>query len=173
MNRLNKVSLGAALLVVSASTLAYDGTVNFNGEITDNTCVVSLGENANSMIVPMGSVNASSFTGRGSIASTTLFVLTLTDCPSINARVKFDGSTYEGDQEVLALSPGAGVAGNIGIQLYDQNMTKVPLYTASSVYELKENEVNKLKFYASYIAMANTVSPGPANAVANFTMNYN
>ncbi|URQ61289.1 type 1 fimbrial protein [Pantoea alhagi] len=173
MKRLNKISLGMALLLASASTLAYDGTVNFNGEVIDNTCVVSLGDSGNSLIVPMGSVNKSSFTGKGSIASTTQFVLTLTDCPAVNARVKFDGPTYDGDQDVLALNAGAGVASGVGIQLYDQNMTKLPLFTASSPYELQEKVANNLKFYASYIATASSVSPGPANAVATFTMNYN
>ncbi|UQY44655.1 fimbrial protein [Erwinia sp. PK3-005] len=174
MKRLNKISLGMALLFASASTLAYDGTVNFNGEIIDNTCVVSLGDNGNSLIVPMGSVNKSSFTGKGSVASTTQFTLTLTDCPAVNARVKFDGPTYDGDQDVLALNAGgAGAAEGVGIQIYDQNMTKLPLFTASNPYELQEKVANNLKFYASYIATAATVSPGPANAVATFTMNYN
>lgn len=173
MKRFNKVSLGMALLFASASTLAYDGTVNFNGEIIDNTCVVSLGSNGNSLVVPMGSVNKSSFTGKGSTASTTQFILTLTECPAVNARVKFDGPTYEGDQDVLALNAGAGVATGVGIRLYDQNMAVLPLFTASSPYELQEQVDNHLKFYASYIATAGSVTAGPANAVATFTMNYN
>ncbi|GLR11079.1 ferrous iron transporter B [Mixta theicola] len=173
MKRLNKISLGMALLFASASTLAYDGTVNFNGEIIDNTCVVSLGSGGNSLIVPMGSINKSSFTGKGSVASTTQFILSLSDCPAVNARVKFDGPTYDGNQEVLALNAGAGVAEGVGIQLYDQNMTKLPLFTASNPYELQASADNDLKFYASYIATASSVSPGPANAVATFTMNYN
>ena len=86
-----KLTLGMALLFSSAAAMAFDGTVNFNGEIIDNTCTVALGNGSNSPVVPMGSVNKSSFTGRGSIASTTQFVLTMTECPSVNARVKFDG----------------------------------------------------------------------------------
>ncbi|MEQ4531277.1 MAG: fimbrial protein [Mixta sp.] len=173
MKRFNKISLGMTVLFVSASTLAYDGTVNFNGEIIDNTCTVSMSNGSNSLVVPMGSVNKSSFTGKGSIASTTQFVLTLKDCPAINARVKFDGPTYEGDEAVLALNPGAGVATGVGIQLYDQNMTALPLFNPSSPYALEEGVDNDLKFYASYIAMASSVTAGPANAVATFTMNYN
>ena len=173
MKRFNKITLGMAVLFASASALAYDGTVNFNGEIIDNTCTVTLGSGGNSLIVPMGSVNKSSFTGKGSVASTTQFVLTMNECPAVNARVKFDGPTYEGDSQVLALNAGAGVATGVGIQLYDQNMTALPLFTPSNPYQLQENVDNELKFYASYIAMASTVTAGPANAVATFTMNYN
>ena len=144
-----KLTLGMALLFSSAAAMAFDGTVNFNGEIIDNTCTVALGNGSNSLVVPMGSVNKSSFTGRGSIASTTQFVLTMTECPSVNARVKFDGQAYDGDDTVL------------------------PLFTPSSVYALQEGEPNDLKFYASYIAMSNSVTAGAANSVANFTVTYN
>jgi len=168
-----KLTLGIALLFSSAAAMAFDGTVNFNGEIIDNTCTVALGNGSNSLVVPMGSVNKSSFTGRGSIASTTQFVLTMTECPSVNARVKFDGQAYDGDDTVLQLMGGPGVATGVGIQLYDQNMEVLPLFTPSSVYALQEGEPNDLKFYASYIAMSNSVTAGAANSVANFTVTYN
>ncbi|AUX92162.1 fimbrial protein [Mixta gaviniae] len=173
MKRFNQAALAMALLFSSASALAYDGTVNFNGEIIDNTCIISLGNGSNSLVVPMGSVNKSSFTGTGSIASTTQFALVMTNCPAVNASVKFDGPTYEGDQNVLALNPGAGVATGVGIQLYDKDMAALPLFTASNPYQLKEGEDNIMRFYASYIAMAGSVTAGPANAVATFTVNYN
>ncbi|MFD1804377.1 fimbrial protein [Mixta tenebrionis] len=172
MKRFNKISLGMTLLFASASVLAYDGTVNFNGEIIDNTCRLSL-DGGPSLVVPMGSVNKSSFTGVGSTASTTEFVLTLSECPAGVARVKFDGAGYEGNNDVLALSPSANAATGVAIQLYDQNMDRLPLFRASSAYEMQADVDNPLRFYASYIAMNQNVTPGTANAVATFTMNYN
>ncbi|QHM73744.1 fimbrial protein [Mixta intestinalis] len=172
MKRFNKISLGMTLLFASASVLAYDGTVNFNGEIIDNTCRLT-GANGPSLVVPMGSVNKSSFTGQGSTASTTEFVLTLTECPAGVARVKFDGAGYNGNNEVLAISSGANSATGVAIQLYDKTMEKLPLFRASSQYELLPDVDNELKFYASYIDMNGNVQAGTANAVATFTMNYN
>ena len=171
MKRLNKISLGMALLFASASTLAYDGTVNFNGEIVDNACAVS-GTTGNSMIVLMDAVNKSSFSsGRGVVAATTPFTLTLTNCPTTNARVRFEGTQADGYPDALAISGGAK---GVGIQLYNQDMSKLPLYTASNYYQLQEeNEANELNFYASYVATGAAIEPGPANASANFTISYN
>lgn len=175
MNRFNKISLGLALLFASASTLAYDGTVNFNGQIIDNGCKVALSSGSpGSMIVEMKKVSKSGLMGAKGLTSTPVeFNLTMTDCPATTAQVKFDGEMHKSDPNALAISSGTSAAENIAIQIYDEGMEKVPMFTASRSFELQENQENKLKFYASYISTADTVTAGVANAFANFTINYN
>jgi major type 1 subunit fimbrin (pilin) len=162
------------MLAGSAAAQAYDGTVKFEGEIVGSACTVDIGAN-NTLTVNMGKVNKSAFTGAGSTASATKFTLKLKDCPSTvnGATVKFDGKAYEGDDSVLALTEESGVATGVGIQLADKSQNVLPLFTASTNYVLQSGVINNLDFYARYIAKADAVQAGLANAVATFTMNYN
>ncbi|MEL4013835.1 fimbrial protein [Dryocola clanedunensis] len=170
----NLISMAIAVAAVlsAANTFAEDGTVNFTGEITDTACTVDIGAN-NTMTVDLGKVARTAFTGVGSKASATKFVLKLKDCPTgLNlARVKFDGTGYDGDDSVLKLTQDLGAAQGVAIELSDP-AAKLPLFTPSTAYALVEGD-NALNFYARYVQMAQTVVSGPANASATFTLNYN
>ncbi|MEL4012842.1 fimbrial protein [Dryocola clanedunensis] len=170
----NLIAVAVAFVAFSAANaFAADGTVNFTGEITDEACVVDIGTN-NTMTVDLGKVARSAFDGAGSKASATKFVLKVKDCPATvtSASVKFDGIGYDGDDSVLKLTQDADVAEGVAIELADKSQEKLPLFTASAPYDLAEGD-NELPFYARYIAMSDTVTAGPANAVTQFTLNYN
>jgi major type 1 subunit fimbrin (pilin) len=171
--KLIAVAFASVTAFSAVNVFAADGTVNFTGEITDDACVVDIGTN-NTMTVDLGKVARSAFTGAGSKASATKFVLKVKDCPDTvtSAVVKFDGIGYDGDDSVLKLTQETGVAGGVAIELADQSMAKLPLFTASAPYDLVVGD-NSLPFYARYIAMSDTVSAGKANAFAQFTLNYN
>ncbi|MRS88949.1 fimbrial protein [Enterobacteriaceae bacterium RIT714] len=166
-------AIAAVSVLSSASVLASDGTINFTGEVLDSACTVDIGAN-NTMEVSMGSVAKSAFTGKGSTASATKFNLKLTKCPTTvtSATVKFDGTAYAGDDSVLALTTETGVATGVGIQLSDSSNKVVTLFTPSSSMTLAEGD-NVLPFVARYIQQAAAVTAGPANSVAQFTVNYN
>lgn len=172
---MKKILLASAVVTAlfSASTFAADGTVNFNGEITDNACKVDIGAN-NTMTVNLGSVARTAFTAAGDHASATGFKLKLANCPKsvASAVVKFDGVGYDSDTSVLKLTQETGVATGVAVELSDVSQTKLPLFTASASYPLTEGE-NTLQFYARYVAMTNSVTSGPANATSTFTLNYN
>lgn len=165
-------AIAATSLMTAASVFAADGTVNFTGEILDTACVVDIGAN-NTMTVDLGQVARTSLTDQSPRSSATRFVLKLKDCPAAltNARFKFDGQAYPGDDSVLKLEDQPGVATGVAIELSDIAAT-LPLYTASVTYNLVEG-VNELPFYARYLKKALTVTAGPANSSATFTVNYN
>lgn len=165
----------ATVAVLSASSaFAADGQVNFKGEIIDSACTV-VNSVSSPLDVTLGQVAKTAFTGAGSTAAATGFTLQLKDCPATvsSATVKFDGAAVSGDNSVLALTDEAGVATGVGIQLSDASNTVLPLFTASSAYPLSSTETNDLNFVARYIATSATVTAGPANSVASFTVNYN
>jgi major type 1 subunit fimbrin (pilin) len=165
-------AIAATTLMSAASALAADGTVNFTGEIIPNPCVVDIGTN-NTMTVDLGRVAISAFSGPGSKASATKFVLKLKDCPTdMVARFKFDGTPYDGDDSVLKLTQQTGVAKGVAIELADVGAV-LPLFTASTGYQLVAGVENELPFYARYIQKAATVEAGIANATSTFTVNYN
>ncbi|MBV4368514.1 fimbrial protein [Erwinia sp. BNK-24-b] len=179
MKKLCTALTTVALMTMGLSAAAADGVINFKGSIIDAACTVDLdGSGASTMNVTLGNVNKTAFSGVGSTAggtaSTTQFNVLLKNCPEsvTTAKVKFDGIAYAGDNTVLALTQEKGVATGIGIQLSDSNGIR-PLFTESTPYVLTSGSTtNKLDFYARYIQKAATVTAGPANAVATFTVNY-
>ncbi|MBS3045957.1 fimbrial protein [Enterobacter mori] len=166
-------TLSIACAISTTSVFASDGTVNFTGEIIDSACTIDIGAN-NTMTVDMGKVAKKAFTGKDSTASATKFVLKMTDCPTTvtSASVKFDGTGYAGDDSVLALTADTGVATGVAVELTDSAQKVLPLFTASTSVTLAEGD-NEMPFYARYKQMAADVTPGPANATAQFTVNYN
>ena len=175
---MKKNLIAVAVLASSAfaiSAFAADGQVNFTGEIIDAACQV-VNSPSNPLDVVLGKVAKTAFTGTGSTAAATKFTLKLTNCPATvsTASVKFDGTSVNGDTTLLALTQESGVATGVGIQLSDASNTVLPLYTASMAYPLQSGSVtNNLDFVARYIATAATVTAGPANSMASFTVNYN
>lgn len=164
----------ATVALTSVSAFAADGQVNFTGEIIDAACTVS-NTAANPLDVKLGQVSKTAFAQAGDKTAATQFTLTLTGCPSSvsSATVKFDGTSVNGDNSILALTQGTDVATGVGIQLSDDSNTVLPLFTASKAYTLQSDATNSLNFVARYISTAATVTTGPANATANFSINYN
>lgn len=176
---MKKKIIAAALVasaVMSASAMAADGSVTFNGSITDETCEVTGGSDA--LTVDMGVAGSNSFDGKGSTSLAKPFVIQLTNCPAAwtatpkDVRVNFDGDIDNGDSGVLKLDS-ASDAKNVGIQIKDANNAVVNMQEDSSTYTLTGGStVNKLRFTARYIATADTVGAGTANAVTQFSINY-
>lgn len=176
-----KKTLLAIILSATAvsSAFAADGTINFTGSVTTDACKI-----VTTPDVAMGKVSSSSFTKKGDLSAASAFTIKLTECPeagSTSATVKFDGTADGGDNNVLALTGGAGSANGLGLQISDSTGKIVPLATASSTYTLVKKDATKptilgnndLQFTARYIATADTVTAGVANATAQFTVNYN
>lgn len=166
--------VAVSILSAASAVSAADGQVNFKGEIIDSACVVA-NTPASPLDVTLGQVSKTSFSAAGDTAAATKFSLKLSNCPATvtKASVKFDGTAAGGDNSVLALTKDTGVATGVGIQLMDSSNTVLPLATASASYPLVSTGVNNLDFTARYVSTAATVTAGPANSVANFTVVYN
>ncbi|HHA1933922.1 TPA: fimbrial protein [Enterobacter ludwigii] len=169
----------AALLVMSSAHAAVtnnDGTINFTGEIIAAACTVDIGAN-NTMTVDMGKVNKSVFTGAGSYASATEFDLKVKDCPETGVNgisVKFDGTAYNGDPSILALTSDSGVATGVGIELLDNAQKPISLFTASDAYPLPASQTTlTMPMFARYKQVDADVVAGKANSTVQFTLNYN
>lgn len=175
-----KKTLLAIILSATAvsSAFAADGTINFTGSVTATACKIGITPD-----VAMGKISSSGFTKKGVRSAATTFSIKLNECPeagSTSATVKFDGTAAGGDNNVLALTSDSTATG-LGLQIYDNTDKIVPLATASSPYTLATKKAgddtklgnNELSFAARYIATADTVAAGTANATAQFTVNYN
>lgn len=173
---MNKNLVAVAVLAASAfttSVFAADGQVNFTGTIIPQGCDVS--SSKDDLTVDLGKIAVSSFPGAGAVAGSKAFILKLTNCPTTvsAATVRFDGTQIPGNDSILQLTQGSGVATGVGIQIADNSNKVINLFHESNAYTLLPGSaVNTLGFVASYISTAATVTPGSANAVSNFTIAY-
>lgn len=160
-----KQVVSLALLLCSASAFASDGTVTFEGTISDQACTISTDD----VTVNFGTIAASSFAGKGDSVGGRSFQLTLTSCPFDSATVRFDGNA---DPEGRLFQIDAGGATNVAIALYDMNNKPLLPNTPSSSYTLNKTAANTLNFTAKLEATDAKVTSGKVAAISNFTIVY-
>jgi major type 1 subunit fimbrin (pilin) len=175
-----KKSIIAAVIATTAAlsmsnVFAAASTVNFTGEILDAACTVDVA--SQDQTVALGKYNKSEFAAAGDVTAATKFSIVLKDCPKTvtSAAVRFDGKPDATNSSLLAIdSSVSGAATGVAINLMTADKAQLPLHGSNSYsYTLSSTASNTLDFYAQYKSTAATVTAGPANSVANFSVVYN
>ncbi len=157
--------------------LIASGSVN----ITSRTCSVSTG--SQTIAIPMGAIGRSAFSGVGSTAGGTSFIVHLENCSTgLNLFMTFtDGNSPANTSDVLTITPGAGSATGIGIRIGRQdNLQRVSYGTDSALpgspgqmsFGATTGTTRSLAFTAAYVQTQASIVSGTANAIATFTMSY-
>ena len=147
--------------------------INFHGTITSPACTVD--DNSKSQSVPLGAVPRTSFVSAGDVSEAKPFTIVM-NCPAqgtAHATVTFSG-TPASDPTLLALDDENHVAQGIAVRINQQDgTTQVKLNTPSAAIEVVEG-INTLNFTAQYQALTarSDITVGPANATAQFSVNY-
>lgn len=173
MNIRRDILCGMGILLAAFCLQAHDGRVYVSGTITDNTC--SLSPDSENINVSMGAVSLRQFYRAGDGSAWQPFAIDLQNCGSTasGVTVSFSGTADSGNTALLALTAGDSGASGIGIALYDQNKTLIPLGQESDVVTLTPGQASAhLQFYARYLADGGAVAPGNANASATFILAY-
>ncbi|MBD9383494.1 fimbrial protein [Achromobacter sp. ACM02] len=172
-NTITKFALLATAAAISQTAWAEDGRINFIGEIVDAPCDVS--PQATNLVVPLGKVSRTTLDGAvGKYSTPAQFELQLANCSATakGASVTFTGTADTINTDTLAIGIGElGSATGVAVELRDSTQKKIKLGAESPEYTLRAG-TNNLKFGAVYVSTANTVTVGPANATAQFTVNY-
>lgn len=135
--------IAASSVFAINNALAADGTIDFTGEITDQACQFATGSDA--FTVNLGKISKTALPSTGSTAAATKFTIKLENCPQTvtSATVKFDATSYAGDNSVLQLTDptAATTAQNVGIS--EQQQLR---------YERGNNRISidRLKQYSNY-----------------------
>lgn len=173
---MKKTLLSITLLAGSAFPLlsqAVDGNLFFTGEILANTCAINAGDMSQSLV--LGGIAKNAFPSAGSTASVIPFSIHLEDCDNSlhGATVRFDGTRDAINSDLLALTPGG--ATGVAVALFESNGTTPIPMNADSQSVAITGDITTLNFVAKYQATATpaSITAGPANAVAQFTLNYN
>ncbi|WMI97536.1 fimbrial protein [Pseudomonas chlororaphis subsp. aurantiaca] len=159
-------------VTVSGTASAFDGTINFTGNISDAACTVG----SSVPTVRLGHVAASALGSVGDRAGSTRFEVKLTTCPTTltKAAIKFDGPSDSNNTELLALTTEAGVAKGVAIGFFENDgATKIPVGEESTLQDINPTTHEAtLVFFAKYQRTAPLVE-GKANASTTFTIIYN
>lgn len=150
------------------------GTLKFVGKLVDAPCAVDIPSDG--QITDMGQYRTASLGKDVGITSAAKnFNIRLVDCSVDtykNVQVKFVGPTVKGSNTTLALEGGANAAENVGVQILRNG---VPVAVDGSQKTEKmglEGTENDLSFQAQFISLAKGVTPGVANASAEFYLTY-
>ncbi|MCW8113751.1 type 1 fimbrial protein, partial [Yersinia intermedia] len=79
MKKMNKIALVVAGLALSTTALA-NNVIQFQGEVADQTCAVTIDGNTSAPLVLLPTVPSSSLSAIGSTAGQTPFTVGLTGC---------------------------------------------------------------------------------------------
>lgn len=169
------VILAISAVLPLSPVFAAAGTVNFNGNILDSACDVDIA--SQNQVVVLGDYYKTEFPSTGARTAATQFNIVLKNCPVTvtNAKVRFDGTPDATNASLLAIDSSVpGAATGVAINLMTADKADLPLHGSNShTYALSSTADNTLNFYAQYISTAATVTMGPANSVANFSVVYN
>ncbi|WP_202302748.1 fimbrial protein [Dryocola clanedunensis] len=181
MKKLNTYMSALALCLASTSAFAAlsdgQGIVTFNGELTDDTCVVA--DDSKDIQVTLPKISTKSLATAGSQAGSTLFDINVTDCPTTITKVaahfeaidatKFNAVTGNLiNQDVSANTAGKTVE----VRLYDADGTFLSVGKTGKSFDV-DSTTNKAKltYVGGYYATAPT-SPGTVKAVVQYTLAY-
>lgn len=138
------------------------------------TCEIDTG--SRNILVQLGKVPAKNFSGVGSTAGTRPFNIQLNCTAGAAAAnmvyLRMDATLDpSGQQGVLQLTQGAGVATGVGIQVLDRSGVAVKFGEDALVGPSKQGDY-VLPYTARYLQTAPDITAGPANGVATFVVNY-
>ncbi|MEX9251681.1 fimbrial protein [Pseudenterobacter timonensis] len=159
--------------LLSARTLAHDGTIYINGVIHKKTCTIA--PDSQNLTVKMDSVQSKYFTQPGMGADYQPFAINVENCAGTEESVSitFDGTPDTANPDLLTLIGGEGYATGIGVGIYNQDKSQISVGSKSQAALVTPHQGDvTLHFYARYVATSSDVTTGTANATTTFILNY-
>lgn len=174
----------ASLVVASATPMlaqAFDGTLNFTGNVTAGTCVVSSGDAQGTQAVRLNTVQASAFTAGNRVVSGGDFNVTLASCPASVSGIRLnftDTTNVDSSTGNLRNRSTSAAPSNVQIGLRDRGAaTEIVLGTATSRTASVSTDAAgsaTIPLTAVYAAVgAGAVTAGPVASSVQFSINYN
>ncbi|SDV01879.1 fimbrial protein [Pseudomonas mucidolens] len=164
----------SAAVATSFNASAADGTINFTGEVSSQTCAIEGNTtDATTKTVTLPRVAASSLATVGQTAGRTGFTLALTGCTGSSALVRFEqGPTVDAATGNLINQTTSG--SNAQIQLLNASFAPINLQTNDgSLSSAITTKAATLQFYAQYIAANAAATAGQVTSNVQFSMDYN
>lgn len=170
--------LAATLAASAATASAADGTINFEGEVTSNTCTVTPGLEGATVRLPR--VNETAFSGLGATTARTLFNISVSNCGTgvTQARAFFEANSDLVDYTTNSLKnrdTSAAKASGVGFALFEGN-SRINIGQFDSHGTTSRPIVSggvQLPYEVSYVQTAAAVAAGTVNGQVQFSIHYN
>ncbi|TDN61353.1 fimbrial protein [Paraburkholderia sp. BL10I2N1] len=178
---MKKHLLALAIAAVPAFAFAASGnTINFQGEVTDQTCAVSINGNAASPTVLLPTVASSELTGAGAVAKQTNFTIGVTGCMAPTTVAQSIDTVFVGNQVTPSGNLGnTGSATNVALQLLDPaapsapfNLSGVNGYAAPGLNLEVGATTASHDFAVQYISEQGGATPGSVLGSVQYAVSY-
>ncbi|MBB6114305.1 major type 1 subunit fimbrin (pilin) [Rahnella inusitata] len=173
-----KILVACGLLVAGYSMTASavsDNTISFQGEVTDETCSLTVNGNETAPIILLPTVATSDLAASGDVIGATTFEMALSGCTgstddSTTISTVFAGNLVETTNGTLG---NTGTAANVTVQILDTAGEPIDLsstYTAEGDLTLAAGDTASTatytaRYYATDVATAGTVAASLQYAV--------
>ncbi|MGV5904905.1 F17A fimbrial adhesin [Escherichia coli] len=172
--------LGILAAASSSATLAYDGTITFNGKVVDQTCSVTTG--SKDLTVTLPTVSANSLDSSGKVVGLTPFTISLEGCNTVaatgaqNVNAYFEPNANTDYTTGNLTNTASSGASNVQIQLLNADGVKViklgQAAAAQNVDTVAINDANvTLRYNAQYYATG-VATAGDVTSTVNYTIAY-
>jgi major type 1 subunit fimbrin (pilin) len=180
---LNAVTILAAAAVASFGAQAADGTITFNGTVTDTTCSVSAGGSANGdKTVTLPTVSKASLSAAGMTAGVSApadLKFTLSGCTGSATKVvaRFEaGPTVDATSGRLVNQASTGGATNVQVELLNKDQQPINVTTNSNNDVVTNGAAiaggtANMNYYGRYYATG-VAGPGTVTTSVQYTLQY-
>lgn len=169
----------AAAAVLPALAMAAPNTINFQGEVTDQTCEVTVNGNAANPTVLLPTVPAASLTAVNSTAGQTTFTVAISECQAPVATQAVN-TVFLGNQVTTAGNLGnTGTATNVELQLLDPANPSTPFdlspaggYAATGLVLQATETAASHDFAVRYITEEGGATAGSVLGSVQYSISY-
>lgn len=170
---------GMLLTIYTVNAAAFsDNTINFEGEVTAQTCNVLVNGQA-SPVVLLPTVSTTDLTAAGRTAGTTSFEFNVSGCTTSNAAstigAKFAGNAVDTTTAGAGTLGNTGTATNVNIQLLDSTSAPINLNSTwlgdGDIALAADSETATQTYFARYYATG-AATAGTVRASVQYALNY-
>jgi len=166
-----------ALGMVSASFVqaATQGTVEFNGKLINETCVIDPG--SENIVVTLPTLSVQTLDAAGATGGSTSFDINVTDCPAAITKVAahfeaIGGTGTDATTGNLINDQTTDAATNVQVRLYNSDETQLTLgQTGTAAVVDTTGQTATMRYYGGYYATGVTTA-GNVHAKAQYTLAY-
>lgn len=177
LNTLNAMMLSAGMAFASFASALSSNTIEFIGEVTDQTCEASINGNTSAPVILLPTVSKAELSAVGQTAGETPFTIKLTGCTAdstkeLDIKTRFVANNLTSTNRI----GNTGDATNVALELFDpQNATAQVDVTgatpAPGLKLLKDSTEASYDFGVRYYAEG-AATAGTVNGSVQYALSY-
>ncbi|WP_233867629.1 fimbrial protein [Paraburkholderia adhaesiva] len=174
------LALAIAAVPVFAFAAPSTNTINFQGEVTDQTCDVTINGNASNPTVLLPTVSTQALAASGDTAGQTSFTIGVSGCMAPTTTAQAIGTVFVGNQVTASGNLGnTGTATNVALQLLDPQAPTTPFdlsnsagYTAAGMSLPVGATSTSYDFAVQYVAENGAATAGSVLGSVQYAVTY-